>query len=186
MQSEEKLCSSSPSFKVPRVSPELPPSLKPMASSVLTESSRVTEETSLWFPFLTWLLAIFSVKACQIQLNSTHSCGSLEELAQAGDDLFPQGWRELAVKALWAPGMCYGKIFNYCFHLFSSFRITFFYFFLQFDYILKKKLISFFKVKFIDTHFLFSFGCLQALGWHFPFLSWLAVICAFSPAVREF
>lgn len=125
MQSEEeKLCGSSPSFKVPRVSPEPPPSLKLMASSVLDRALTCDCWDKLVISFLTWLLATFSVKVCQIQLDSTHSCDSLEELAQAGDGPLPQGWRELAVKTLWASEMCYGKIFNYFFHLFSSFRIT--------------------------------------------------------------
>lgn len=42
----------------------------------------------------------FSHKVCEIQLKSTNGCDSLEELAQAGDGLFPQGWRELSAKAL--------------------------------------------------------------------------------------
>lgn len=126
---EEEPCSSTSSVTAPRVSPESPPSLKPVVSSVLDRVLTCVWGTSLWFPFLTcsWQF-FFSHKVCEIQLKSTNSCGSLEELAQAGDGLFPQDWRELSAKALWAPRMCCGKFFNYCFHLFSSFRTSLFLF----------------------------------------------------------
>lgn len=92
------------------------------------QSPHVCLRNKLVISFPHTLLAVFffSHKVCEIQLKSTNSCGSLEELAQAGDGLFPQGWRELSAKALWAPGMCCGKIFNYCCHLFSSFRTSLF------------------------------------------------------------
>lgn len=115
----------------------------------------------------------FSVKVCESQLNRTHSCDSLEELAQAGYSPFPEGWWELAVKALCVQGMCCGKIFNYCFQLFSSFRTTFFPFLFEIWLHLKKN--SYFSSKlnllahtscFLsgvcrpwDDSFLFSFWC---------------------------
>lgn len=142
---EEEPCSSSSSVTAPRVSPESPPSLKPVVSSVLDRVLTCVWGTSLWFPFLTcsWQFFFFLTKYVRFSWRAQTAVVLWKSLRKLGMVCSLKAGGNYLLKPSEPQGCVVGRFSIIASICLVALELRFFYFFLWSGYIFKK-LINFF------------------------------------------
>lgn len=184
---EEEPCSSSSVVTAPGVSPESPPSLKPVVSSVLDRALTCVWGTSLWFPFLTcsWQFFFFLTKYVRFSWRAQTAVILWKSLRKLGMVCSLKAGGNYLLKPSEPRGCVVGRFSIIASICLVALELCFFLFLFVIWLYLKKNSSVSSKLNLL-VHTLFSFWCLQVLRWHPSFFILALVISVFSPALGGF